>query len=1028
MVKKTYLLIVLMLLTVGIASAREITVSGVVKDARTGEALPGVSVLMKGSTTGSATDIDGHYTIKVEDNATLNFSYVGYSTVAEGVKGRSEIDVNMTVKENMLDEFVVVGYTSMRKSDVLGAVTKLEGTALTAVPVASPAQALQGRVAGVNVSSVTGAPGAGVAVRIRGVGSVSSDNNPLYIVDGIPVEDALNLISPNDIDNITVLKDASSAAIYGSRANNGVVLITTKQGSKGKVRVNYNGQFGLQTHGHLIPMANADEYIKIYNESVANDNASASSLKRTAMEGDYLNNLADVDHVAAIFRTAPIYVQELSVSGGTDKTNYLVSGSYYDQQGIIRNSGYNRATLHSNITSAVKSWLSVGLNMNASLANTRTIPSSGDGYKNSEGGSVVRYAMFRNPCIPIYNADGGYVDLPSTYFGNSIYDTFLGDGYNPVGLANNTDRNRRDEMLLSKLNAKFTMPFNLILNNNFGIDYKNSDYKAYNLSWGDGNRINNPNGVVLQRDRYFSWTLNSTLSWNGKIADDHNISAMAGFEAIHNSQYTTNQSDQNFPVWDKDLLYVGNGLGEKTSLETEYASSLASFYGQLSYDYKSRYYASGTIRYDGSSRFAEGNRWGVFYSVSAGWNIEREAFMKELAPWIYKLKLRAGYGAIGNQNVGYYAYSDYYGQNYNYPFAGSPVYGYAQTKMGNPDLKWETSRQLNVGLDIEVLKSELGASIDYFHKITDNMLVEASYPPSIGNASPCWINNGSVLNEGIDVELFYRKQYKDYGFNVTMNGGWLRNRVQKLEAPIVSGRVDNGIYATKTEVGYPIGSFYMYQMAGIFQNETEILTSAYQGADIRPGDVKFVDQNNDNVIDDKDRVHMGSAIPKFNLGLNLSGNYKNWDLSLFFQGAFGQKLYNQILTDCEGFYRGFNVTKRYYDNHWTGEGSTNEYPRASWRAKSNNARVSSRFLENGSYLRLKNIQLGYSLNMKKLGVETLRVYASATNLLTFTKYTGFDPEMTVSANSTNEGDRATGIDWGTYPTAITYTFGVNLTF
>lgn len=1026
MCKKIFLSL-LCFMAIGVAAAQQKeTVSGTVSDAQTGEPLLGVSIRVDGTTTGTSTDMDGKFTISTLPNATLIFSYMGYEPERVSVDGRSELDVKMTIQSAMMDEVVVVGYTSMKKRDVLGAVSKLDGSAITALPVSSPAQAMQGRIAGVSVSNATGAPGAGVSVRVRGVGSISSDNEPLYIVDGIPLEDAINLISPNDIENITVLKDASSAAIYGSRANNGVVLITTKQGVKGKAKVTYHGQFGFQTHGHLIPMANASEYIDIYNQSVVNDNM-MGGIQRTAITENYMNGLADVDQVAAIFQTAPIFVQELTVSGGGEKVNYLISGSYYGQEGIILNNGYNRTSIRSNITSEVKDWLSVGLNLNAAMANTKYVSSSGDGYGNSEGGSVVRYAMFRNPNIPIRDTNGNFVDLPSVYFGNSIYDTFFGDGYNPVGLAEYTDRNRRDVMVFGKLNLTFKLPFGLKWTNNFGVDYKGSDYKVYNRSWGDGNRINNPNGVSLEQARYLNWTFNTVADYHHTFGEDHNLSAMIGFEAISNSVYTTNQSDQNFPVWDKNLLYVGNGLGEKTAHESEAASTLASFFAQVSYDFMQRYYVSGTLRYDGSSRFVGNNRWGLFYSASAGWNLDQEAFLRDVQ-WLSKLKLRVGYGAIGNQNIGNYAYSDYYGSNYNYPFSGTSSYGYAQIKLGNPDLKWETSRQFNAGVDFEVLRGELGMSLDYYHKVTDDMLVEASYPPSLGNAAPSWINSGSVLNEGVDVEIYYRKQWADGGIDVSLNAGWLHNKVLKLDAPIASGRVDNGIYATKTEEGYPIGSFYMYEMEGIFQNETEILLSAYQGADIRPGDVKFVDQDHNGFIDDKDRVHVGSAIPKATLGLNVAGNYKGWDLSLFFQGAFGQKIYNQILTDSEGFYRGFNVTKRYYDNHWTGEGSTNEYPRASWKAKSNNARVSTRFLEDGSYFRLKNVQLGYTFNTKKWGIDMLRLYVAATNLFTITGYSGFDPEMTVSANSTSEGDRASGIDWGTYPAAITYTFGINLTF
>ena len=517
------------------------------------------------------------------------------------------------------------------------------------------------------------------------------------------------------------------------------------------------------------------------------------------------------------------------------------------------------------------------------------------------------------------------------------------------------------------------------------------------------------------------------MNFNRKFNDAHTVSALVGFEAIRETAKTANNSDQDFSIWDKNLIYIGNGNGKRESSQSEWASTLASFFLQANYDYKSRYYINATLREDGTSRFIGDNRWGTFYSVSGGWNIRNEAFMADQEIF-HQLKLRAGYGVIGNQNVGLYAYSDRYSPNYYYPFGGVAANGYAQTQLGNENLKWETSEQFNVGLDMEFLKGALGFSVDFYNKITDNMLMQAPYPPSIGNASSPWINSGKVLNRGVDFEAVYHHIFKDGRFDIAFNGGFLHNEVLEIDAPVVGGRVDNGVYATKTEVGYPVGSFFMYEMDGIFQDEYEIISSAYQGAGIKPGDVKFKDIHKDGTIDSKDRKHVGSSIPKFTLGLNLSAEWKGFDISAFFQGAYGHKIYNQILTDNEGFYRGFNVTKRYYDNRWTETNPSNEYPRASWKAKSNNARVSTRFLENASYTRLKNLQIGYTFKTNQWKVDRLRIYLAATNLFTLTKYSGFDPEMTVSANSSGEGDRANGIDWGTYPACRTYTFGVNLTF
>ncbi len=1016
------------------AAAQNISVSGTVTDADTGEALIGVTVQVKGKTIGTSTDLDGNYTLSVPADAALTFTYVGYNPITESISGRSTINVAMNISAEMMDEVIVVGYQSLKKSDVSGAVSNVGNKELTALPLSSTEQALQGRVAGVQVSTATGAPGSDVSVRIRGVGSIYSDNSPLYIVDGIPSTTGLNNISPSDIETISVLKDASAAAIYGSRATNGVVLITTKKGKAGKASVSYNGTVGFQQAINLVKMANTSEYVKIYNEATAADNVGViSSLQRPYITDEIAATLADVDHVNEIFNTAMITTHELSVSGGNDVTSYLVSGSYYKQDGIIKNSGYERGTLRANLSSNAKSWLQLGANINGSVAKRKLVSDSGDGYGNDQGGSIVRYAMFRNPAIPVYDANGNFVDKPSTYFGGSIYDTYFGDGYSPEGLAEYTDRERNTKDLFAKVNARFILPADFSINTNFGVVYQDYEQRVYNRTWGDDNRINNPNSLTVADETDFNWTFNATLNYNHTFGD-HTFTALAGFEANRETARTKSLSDQNFEIWNKDLIYIGNGTVTNSSLtsnvkasSSRWAATLASFFAQFNYDYKGRYYGSVTLREDGTSRFIGDNRWGTFYSGSAGWILTNEDFLKD-NDILHLLKLRVGYGAIGNQNVGLYAYSDRYSRDYNYYLGSSSASGYAQTMLGNSNLKWETSRQFNAGLDFSFLHGALAFSVDFYNKITDNMLMQASYPISMGTAQTPWINSGKVLNRGVDFEAIYRFKAHDWSFSAALNGGFLKNEVKEIDAPIYGGRVDNGTYATRTDVGQPIGAYYMYVMDGIFQNDAEILTSAYQGQGIQPGDVKFKDVNGDGVIDANDREYVGSSIPKFTLGLNLTAEWKGFDLTAFFQGAYGQKIYNQILTDSEGFYRGFNVTKRYYDNHWTAENPSNEYPRASWSAKSNNARVSTRFLENGSYTRLKNLQLGYTFNTKKWNIERLRLFVSVTNLFTITSYSGFDPEMTVSANSSSEGDRANGIDWGTYPAGRTYTFGVNITF
>ncbi|ODT56871.1 MAG: SusC/RagA family TonB-linked outer membrane protein, partial [Paludibacter sp. SCN 50-10] len=899
-------------------------VKGIVQDATTGEPLIGVNILVEGTQAGSVTGLDGDFTISAPPKSTIRVSYIGYKVQMIQLKGESFLTIRLEPDTKLIDEVVVVGYTVQKKRDVLGAISKVESAEIGKIPVATSQQALQGRIAGVNVAAQTGAPGAPVSVRIRGVNSISLSNDPLYIVDGIPVEGALNNISPNEIESMTVLKDASSAAIYGSRATNGVVLITTKNGKSGDSKISYNMQLGFQEHGKLTKMATTEQYISMYNEAASADNAT-SVVKRALIEGSWVKDFPNVNHLEEIFRTAPFQSHELSVSGGNETTQFLISGIHFIQDGIINTTNFTRTNLRSNISSQLKKWLKTGLNISGGISNNRLVSSSGDGFA-GEGGSVVRYALFRNPAIPVYSNTGEFIDLPSEYYGNSVYNSFFGDGYNPVGLTENTDRTKKIKTLMASGNVLISLPADLTLKTTAGIDYNNTLFREYNKTWGSANRINGTNGLSVSSVENLNWSINSTLNHSITLGEVHNLTTMAGAEAIKNSGYGMYGSESEFLNTDPGFLYLGLGSSKTRVTQSVWESTLVSFFANTSYNFNQKYYLSGILRHDGSSRFSKGNQWGTFYSVSGGWNVETEEFMKEI-PAIYKLKLRAGYGSIGNQNIPLYSYTDRYGYNFYYTFGGQSYNGYAQTQLGNDKLKWETSNQFNVGADVELLKGELGLTLDYYYKITNDMLLPASLPPSIGNAAPFQINSdGNILNTGIDVEIFYRKNFRDGGFNISLNGGYLKNKVLKLDNPYFAGRVDTGVFATRTEQGYPIGSFFLYEMAGIFQNDLDVLTSAYQGNNIKPGDVKYVDQNEDNIIDARDRTFLGSAIPKITTGLTLSGNYKNFDLSMFFQGAFGQKIFSQVNYDIEGFYRGFNVTERYYREHWTGEGSSNTQP------------------------------------------------------------------------------------------------------
>lgn len=1001
-------------------------VTGVVTDA-TGETLPGVNILIEGTTLGTITGFDGEYQIEVPsnlENPVLIFRFVGFKTKQIVIGSQTVLDVVLEQDIQLLDELVVVGYEIRRKADLTGAVSSIKMDELLSLPVGGLDQALQGRAAGVNITHNTGMPGEGVNVRIRGVGSINSSNDPLYIVDGVPTTDALSALHPNDIESVSILKDASSTAIYGSRANNGVVLITTRKGHEGKPRIEFNSQFGFQQHGKLTEMTNKDQYTEIYNEAASNDNAFIENprLQRKYITSELASTLPDVDHLEAIFRTGMIQNQNLSVSGGDPGLSYLISGNYFSQEGIIIGSKYERVSGKVSLSSQINSFIKVGTNLNLSRSDNDIIGSSGDGY-GGNGGSVVRYAFFRTPPIAVRDESGAFVDLPER-------PELFGDGYNPVGLATYMSNNLKKNRFFGDINAQFTILPELLLTSTFGGDFTAIQHRRFDRNWGTNNRINNPNRLFIGDGIDQDWTWSNVLSYATMFGEHHDFSAIIGSEAIHGSGYLHTGTQQDFPDQTPILVFLGNGLGNTMVNENRWGYSLLSFFTRANYIYNGKYFLSGTLRRDGSSRFSPENRWGTFYSFSAAWRLDREAFMSGFNN-LDMLKLRVGYGAIGNQEVGNYSYSDQVGYNFDYPFGNILYRGYAITSLGNQDLQWETSVQYNAGIDLGLWAGKFNTSVDFFHKITDNMLVKEPIPPSAGNADPAWVNRGKILNQGVELDLNYRNRFDQLFMDITANVGYLHNEVLELPAPIVGGRIDNGVFATRNEVGYPVGSFFLYEMDGIFQNQLEVFTSAYQGVNIRPGDVRYVDQNGDGVINELDRVHVGSAIPKFTTGLNIAAAYKYFDLALFLQGAFGHQIYYQIATDIEGFYRPFNVTMRYFNERWTGEGTSNTQPRASWAAKSNNTRPSTRFLEDASYLRLKNIQLGYTIPnhlLERYGITKLRVYVTAHNLLTFTKYPGLDPEMTTSDNSAAEGDAAAGIDWGTYPLAKSYNIGIQLNF
>lgn len=994
-------------------------------------AVPGVTVLVKGTTNGTTSDADGNFTLTLPNaDATLVVSAIGFVTQEIPLQGRTQLSVALQTDVKALEEVVVLGYTTQRKADVTGAVAQVNQADINSIPVGGVAQILQGKAAGVAITQATGAPGENIAVRIRGVGTIN-DNDPLYIIDGVPTKDGINQLSPNDIEGITVLKDASSAAIYGARASNGVVVVTTKRGKSGKPRLSVSAYSGVQTAANLIKMANTSQYVAAYNVAAQND-------RRDQISPVLAATLPNVNWLEEVLRPARQHNVQFDVSGGGENSQYIVSGSYFTQDGLINNSSFDRYILRTGLSSSLSKYVKIGTNLNLSYAKTREVGTSGDGFgAGNPGASIVRYALFRTPGTPVYNAQGQFVDLPRAADGASL-SAFLGDGINPVALADAADRNFNRYAALGNAYVEITPIAHLRIRSDYGITFRITDYKQFFKTYGVDRSFNSPAQLAQSNANEFNYNWTNTAVYDLPLGKS-TFNVLVGTEAIQNNARAMSASRRGYANQSPTFQYLDSGIGIQQNGGGEAHSALLSGFGRLAYDYDGKYLATFNFRRDGSSQFLAGGRAQNFYSGSVGWNVAQEEFMRRF-DLISQLKLRASIGQLGNSAIGNYPYASLVGGEFYYPFGNVSTQGQSIVTKGNPNLRWETSTQTNVGLDLGLLRGALTFSADYFIKNTSDVLLFLPLPSSAGGGGNPAVNAGKIRNRGLELELAYRNSVgKDWSYGVNANLATLSNEVVSLGSgsAIAGGRIDNNYFATLTQVGQPVGAFYLLQPDGIFQNEQQIFTSAFQAPNVRPGDVKYKDISGpdgvpDGIISDQyDRTFVGSPIPKFTYGLTGNVRYKNLDLSAFFQGIQGNKIYNQVFTDIEGFYRAFNITERVATNYWTSEGSTNEFPRLTFTGASNNKRPSARFLEDGSYLRLKNVQLGYTLGDKLLSplhIASVRLYVSAQNLLTFTKYRGLDPEQGTNSNSLGDGVRATGIDFGTYPSARTFTMGVNAGF
>ncbi|WP_374951040.1 SusC/RagA family TonB-linked outer membrane protein [Mucilaginibacter sp.] len=1005
--------------------AQSRSVTGKVVDANTNETVIGATVQVKGTTTGVATDVNGNFTLAVNEGAQLEVKSIGYTSQTVAASFGSPMLIKLASSSSSLNEVVVVGYATQKKVDLTGAVSTVKSSDIANLPVGGADQILQGKAAGVSVTQSTGAPGDGINIRIRGVGTIN-DNSPLYVIDGIPTKNGINEISPNDIESISVLKDASSAAIYGARASNGVVIVTTKKGKNGAARVNVNAYTGVQTSQHLIKMANTAQYVAAYNTAATNDG-------RGLIPASVIAGLPDVNWQKEVLRPSPITNVQASVSGGSDNSTYIVSANYFKQDGLVQNSSFDRLNLRTAVTSNFSKYLSFGTNVNLGYSKTRQVGTSGDGFgAGNPGASVLRYALFRTPATPVRNANGDFVDLPE-------HPEFFGDGLNPVGFADNYNRNFMGYSVLGNAYLELKPIKNLRIKTDFGTNFLITDYKQFFATWGIDRFLNSPNSLAQSNTNLFDYNWTNTATYDWTLAKKNVFNFLVGTEVIKSNSRALGASRTLFSDQSSAFQYLDNGLGIQQNGSNQIHSGLFSIFGRINYAYDNKYLATFNVRRDGSSRLDPSNQYGQFYGGSLGWRLDQEDFLKDIKA-INLFKLRAGIGQLGNQQIPEYAYATLVQTSGYYPFNGASNAGNSISVLGNPNVRWETSTQTDFGLDLGLFNSALTVSADYYIKNTSGVLLPPAKPSSSGGAGSATVNAGGVRNQGFELELGYRNTIANkFKYEFIGNFATVKNNVTSLAggSAIVGGRIDNNYYATQTEVGHPIGSFYLLQQDGIFQNAQEVFTHAYQGPNVKPGDVKYKDISGpngvpDGVIDDQyDRAYVGSPIPKFTYGLTSNLSYAGIDVSLFFQGVYGNKLYNQVNTDIEGFYRAFNITERAATQAWTGEGTSNQFPRLSWDGATNNKRPSTRFLESGSYLRLKNVQLGYTFSdrlVKAVKLSSVRFFVSAQNVFTVTKYTGIDPEMYTNSNSAGDGVRAVGIDFGTYPSARTFTIGFNANF
>jgi len=969
--------------------------------------LPGVSIQVKNTLRGTFTDIDGNYSILANPSDSLVFSMVGMIGQSVYVGTRTTIDIVLSTSETILQEVVIIGYGKVNKSDLTGSVSSVKTEDLVKITSLNPEQSLQGKVTGVQVTSTSGAPGAGATIRVRGVGTFNN-SSPIFVVDGVILDD-ISFLNTSDISSMEVLKDASATAIYGSRGANGVIIITTKTGTLGQERASFNfsSEYGIQNLAKKIDLLNGREFAIISNEIIP---------------GSYNNVdlVPDTDWQHLIFHTAPVQNHQFSITGATKLTQYYVGIGMFRQDGIIDKSNYNRFTLKLNNTYNLFPHFKLGNNLTFAPYKQQNAPN-------------VTYSVYRaQPLLKPYYEDGSYAVVYNV--GNPIAD---------LSYSNNFGKGIRG---VGNIFAEATIRKSFTLKSSFGID------ASYNKSYSftPAYTVYNPDGTASQQQNVLSdifkgnsenltWLWENTLTFNKTFRNIHAVDIVAGYTMQETNSESMGISGENVLRNGKDFWYINpsyiydpaNNVNKIQSIyngvDPGQYYSMISYLFRTNYTLNNKYLLTFTFRRDGSSKFARGNRFSNFPSFALGWNVGKESFMKSI-PFISNLKIRASWGIIGNEKISYY---DRYSRVQSGQLAvlgnpDAPLPAASYGKNGNPDLKWESTTQTDVGAEIGFFDNRLTSEFDFYNRQTDNILVELSTPGHLGNGQGQKVryNAASVLNRGFEFNLSWKETRGDFSYKVGILGSTIHNEVLSIgsnsgiDSLLIGGYLGDGRPVTLSRVGLPIGAFYGYKTDGIFQTQEEL--DAYpHSSQAEVGDLRFVDVNNDGTLDGLDRTYIGSPIPKFIFGFNAQMEYKGIDFSFDFQGQTGNNIFNgkEVVRPDP-----YNFEQHVFDR-WTGPGTSNTEPKPSFGGY--NFTPSDRFILDGSFLRLRNVTLGYTIPAsltKKAFIQQLQVYLKGSNLFTLTKFTGYSPEIGSYDVLSN------GIDYGTYPITSTYSLGINLTF